>query len=61
MDKKVWPAYTVSTRDPPQNKRYTQVESEDVEKNIPSKWTWKIKAEVTKHISHKINFKKKSP
>ena len=29
------------TRDPPQNKRPTQTESEGLEKNIPSKWTGK--------------------
>ena len=27
------------TRDPPQNKRPTQTESEGLEKNIPRKWT----------------------
>ena len=31
------------TRDPPQNKRPTQTESEVLEKTIPSKWTGKIK------------------
>ena len=30
------------TRDPPQDKRPTQTESEDLDKNIPSKWTGKI-------------------
>ena len=29
------------TRDPPQNKRPTQTESKEQEKNIPSKWTGK--------------------
>ena len=29
------------TRDPPQNKRPTQTESEGLETNIPSKWTGK--------------------
>ena len=29
------------TRDPPQNKRPTQTESERLKKNIPSKWTGK--------------------
>ena len=33
------------TRDPPQDRRPTQTESEGPEKNIPSKWTGK-KAEV---------------
>ena len=27
------------TRDPPHNKRPTQIESEGLETNIPSKWT----------------------
>ena len=31
------------TRDPPQNKRPIQIESEGLEKNIPSKWTGKKK------------------
>ena len=35
------PPYTLSTRDPPQNKRPTQTESEKLEKNNPSKWTGK--------------------
>ena len=30
------------TRDPPQNKRPTHIESEGLETNIPSKWTGKI-------------------
>ena len=29
------------TRDPPQNKRPTQTESEGLEKNVPSNWTAK--------------------
>ena len=31
------------TRDPPQNKRHTQNESEVLETNFPSKWTGKEK------------------
>ena len=31
------------TKDPSQNKRPTQTESEGLEKNIPSKWTEKKK------------------
>ena len=31
------------TRDPPQNKRPKQTESEGLEKNIPRKWTGKKK------------------
>ena len=30
-----------STKDPPENKRPTQTESEGFEKNIPSRWTGK--------------------
>ena len=32
MDKKIWPAYRLSTTDPPQNKQPTQTESEGLEK-----------------------------
>ena len=39
MDKKTGPAHMLPTRDPPQNKKPTQTESEGLEKNIPSKWT----------------------
>ena len=46
-------------RDPAQNKRSTQVESEGMEKNIPSKWTCK-KAGVAIVISDKINFETKT-
>ena len=46
------------TREPPQNKRPTQTESEELEINIPSKWTRK-KAGVAILISHKIDFNKK--
>ena len=45
------------TRDPPQNKRPTQTESEALETNIPSKWKGK-KASVAILISNKIDFKK---
>ena len=48
------------TRDPPQNKRPIQIESEGLETNIPSKWTGeKKKAMVATLISDKIDFKKK--
>ena len=49
----------LSTRDPPQNKRPTQTESEGLEKNIPSKWTGE-KAGVAILISNKTDFKTKS-
>ena len=44
------------TREPPQNKRPTQTESEELEINIPSKWTRK-KAGVAILITDKIDFK----
>ena len=47
------------TRDPPQNKRPTQTESEGMEKNIPSKWTGK-KDGIAILISDKIDFKTKA-
>ena len=49
----------VSIRDPPQNKRPTQAESEGLETNFPSKWTGK-KARVAILISDKIDFKKRA-
>ena len=47
------------TRDPPQDRRPTQTESEGLETNIPSKMTEKQtnKAEVAMLISDKIDFK----
>ena len=47
------------TRDPSQDKRLTQTESEGLETNFPSKWTGK-KAGVTICISDKIDFKKRA-
>ena len=47
------------TRDPSQDKRRTQTESEGLETNFPSKWTGK-KAGVTICISDKIDFKKRA-
>ena len=44
------------TRDPPQNKRPTQTESEGLETNIPSKWTGK-KSWVEIFLSDKVDFK----
>ena len=46
------------TRDPPQNKRPTQTESEGLETSFPSKWTGKKKAGVAILISDKIDVKK---
>ena len=37
MDTKTRPLYTLSTRDPPQNKGHIQAESEGLEKDIPHK------------------------
>ena len=45
------------TRDPSQDKRPTQTESEGLETNFPSKWTGKKKAGVAILISDKIDFK----
>ena len=45
------------TRNPPQNKRPTQAESEGLDTNFPSKWTGK-KARVAILISDKIDVKK---
>ena len=52
----------LSTRDPPQNKRPTQPESEGLETNFPSKMTEKQtnKAGVAMLISDKIDFKKRA-
>ena len=46
------------TRDPPQDKRPAQTESEGLETNIPSKWTGK-KAWVAILTLDKIDFQKK--
>ena len=47
------------TRDPPQDKRPTQAESEGLETNFPSKWTGK-KTGVSILISDKIDFKRRA-
>ena len=47
------------TRDPPQNKRLTQTESEGLEKNIPSKLSGKKKPGLAILITDKIDFKTK--
>ena len=39
------------TRDPSQDKRPTQTESEGLETNFPSKWTGKIKPDRNTHIT----------
>ena len=50
------------TRDPPQDKRPTQTESEGLETNFPSKQTGKKKkkAGVAILISDKIDFKRRA-
>ena len=48
----------LSTRDPPQNKRYTQTKSKGMEKDMLCKW--KEKDSVSIVISDKINFKTKA-
>ena len=47
------------TRDPPQNKKRTQTESEELKQDIPSKWTGE-KSGVAILISDKIDFKTKT-
>ena len=56
MNKKTGIAHMLPTRDPSQDKRLTQTESEGLGKNIPSKWTGR-KARVAILISDKIDFK----
>ena len=48
------------TRDLPQDKRHTQTEREDLEKNIPRKTDRKKKAGVAILISDKIDFKRRA-
>ena len=48
------------TRDPSQDKRLTQSESEGLETNFPSKWTGKKKAGVAILISDKIEFQRRA-
>ena len=48
------------TRDPPQERRPTQTESEGLETNIPSKRTGKKKAGVAILVSGKIDFKRRA-
>ena len=47
------------TRDPPQDKRPTQTESEGLETNFPSKWTGK-KSQGSNTLSDKTDFKKRA-
>ena len=49
----------VSTRDPPQERRPTQTQSEGMETIFPSKWTGKKSWDNKIHI-RKIDFKKRS-
>ena len=48
------------TRDPSQDKRPTQTESEGLETNFPSKQTGKKKAEVAILMSDKIDFQRRA-
>ena len=48
------------TRDSPQDRRPTNIESEGLETNFPSKWTGKKKAGLAILISDKIDFKKRA-
>ena len=47
-------------REPPQDRRPTQTESEGLETNFPSKWTGKKKAGVAILISDKIDFQRRA-
>ena len=47
-------------KDPPQDKRPTQTESEGLETNFPSKQTGKKKAGIAILISDKIDFKRRA-
>ena len=60
MDKKTQPTYMLSTGDPPQNKRYTQVESKGIENKILQANGQEKKAGVAILISDKIDFKTKA-
>ena len=48
------------TRDPPQDRRPTQTESEGLETNFPSNWTGEKSKGSNTHISDKIGFKRKA-
>ena len=48
------------TRDPPQNRRHIQTESEGLEKHISCKWRQKKNAGVAILISDKIDFEIKA-
>ena len=63
MDQKAWPTHMLPTRDPFQDRRPTQTESEGLETYFPSKWTGKNKTKqnrVAILISDKIAFKTKA-
>ena len=60
MDKKTLCTHMLPTRDPPQDKRLTQTESEGLETNFPSKHPGKKKAGVAILISDKTDFKKRA-
>ena len=51
--------HMLPTRDPSQDKRPTQTESEGLETNIPSKWTGKKKKGVAILISDKIDIQRR--
>ena len=50
MDKKTGPTHMLPTRDPSQEKRLTQTESEGLERNFPSKRTGKKSRGSNTHI-----------
>ena len=59
MNKKTRPIYVLPPRDPSWIDRYTQTESEGMEKDISCKWKGK-KAGVAIFISNKTDFKTKA-
>ena len=60
MGQKAWPTHMLPTRDPPQDRRPTQTETEGLDTNFLRKWTGKIKCRYIIHISEKIDFKKRA-
>ena len=51
MDKKALPTHMLPIREPPQDRRPTETESEGLETNFPSKWTGKKSWGSNTHIT----------
>ena len=58
MDKKTWPTHMLPIRDPSQDKRPTQTESEGLETNFSN--GQEKKARIAILISDKIDFKRRA-